>query len=229
MLSRTGYLYLRKLSRPADIEDCVIEVFLNRMIAMNESATQIKDTTANPAPLGLLGFGMTTVLLNLHNAGFYELNAMILAMGICYGGIAQVIAGMMEWRKGNTFATTAFLSYGLFWFSLVTLIILAKLGWASPSNDTAMASYLAMWGLFTAVMLIGTLRLNRALQVVFGTLTILFFLLAIGDYTNASAGFKHFTGYEGIFCGFSAIYAGLAQVLNEVFGKIVLPLGPVKK
>ena len=196
---------------------------------MNESVTQIKDITGNPAPLGLLGFGMTTVLLNLHNAGFYELNSMILAMGICYGGAAQIIAGTMEWRKGNTFATTAFLSYGLFWFSLVMLIILAKLGWASPPNDTAMAAYLAMWGLFTAVMFIGTLRLSRALQIVFATLTILFFLLAIGDFTNASAGFKHFTGYEGIFCGFSAIYAGLAQVLNEIFGKVVLPLGAVKR
>jgi len=195
---------------------------------MNESVTQIKDMTGNPAPLGLLGFGMTTVLLNLHNAGFYELNSMILAMGICYGGAAQIIAGTMEWRKGNTFATTAFLSYGLFWLSLVTLIVTAKFG-SAASNDTAMAAYLAMWGLFTAVMFIGTLRLNRALQVVFATLTILFFLLAIGDYTNASAGFKHFTGYEGIFCGFSAIYAGLAQVLNEIFGQVVLPLGAVKK
>ena len=195
---------------------------------MNESITQIQDTTANPAPLGLLGFGMTTVLLNLHNAGFYELNSMVLAMGICYGGAAQIIAGAMEWRKGNTFATTAFVSYGLFWLSLVALIVLAKLGWGAASNDTAMAAYLAMWGLFTAVMFVGTLRLNRALQVVFGTLAILFFLLAYGDYTNASTGFKHFTGYEGIFCGFSAIYAGLAQVLNELFGKTVLPLGPVK-
>jgi succinate-acetate transporter protein len=196
---------------------------------MNESIIQIKDTTANPAPLGLLGFGMTTVLLNLHNAGFYELNSMILAMGICYGGAAQIIAGIMEWKKGNTFAATAFISYGLFWLSLVTLIILAKLGWGAPSNDTAMAAYLAMWGLFTAVMFIGTLRLNRALQIVFATLTILFFLLAIGDFNAASAGFKHITGYEGIFCGFSAIYAGLAQVLNESFGRIVLPLGPVTK
>jgi succinate-acetate transporter protein len=196
---------------------------------MNDSATQIKDTTGNPAPLGLLGFGMTTVLLNLHNAGFYELNSMILAMGICYGGLAQIIAGIMEWKKGNTFATTAFTSYGLFWLSLVVLVVLPKTGWGASSNDTAMAAYLAMWGLFTAVMFLGTLRLNRALQVVFATLTILFFMLAMGDYTNASSGFKHLTGYEGIFCGFSAIYAGLAQVLNELFGKVVLPLGPVKK
>src|SRR4029079_1240277 len=192
---------------------------------MNESVIQIKDTTGNPAPLGLLGFGMTTVLLNLHNAGFYELNSMILAMGICYGGAAQIVAGIMEWRKGNTFATTAFLSYGLFWVSLVTLIVMAKLGWATASNDTAMAAYLAMWGLFTGVMFIATLRLNRALQVVFATLTILFFLLAIGDFTAASPGFKHFTGYEGIFCGFSATYAGLAQVLNELSAKLCYPSG----
>jgi succinate-acetate transporter protein len=196
---------------------------------MNESTSQLKDTTANPAPLGLLGFGMTTVLLNVHNAGFYELNSMILAMGLCYGGAGQIVAGIMEWRKGNTFATTAFLSYGLFWFSLVVLIILPKLGWATASNDTAMAAYLFMWGLFTAVMFIGTFRLHVAGQIVFGSLTILFFLLAVGDFTNAGPGFKHFTGYEGIFCGLSAIYAGLAQVLNEVYGKVLLPLGPVMK
>jgi uncharacterized protein len=191
--------------------------------------TQIKDTTANPAPLGLLGFGMTTVLLNLHNAGFYELNSMVLAMGICYGGIAQVIAGIMEWKKNNTFAATAFISYGFFWLSFVTLIVLTKVGLGAPSDDTAMSAYLGIWGLFTAVMFIGTFRLNRALQIVFGSLTILFFLLAIGDFTGASASFKHFTGCEGLVCGFSAIYAGLAQILNELFGKIVLPLGAVKK
>ena len=92
-----------------------------------------------------------------------------------------------------------------------------------------MAAYLAMWGMFTAVMFVGTFRLNRALQVVFGTLTILFFLLAYGDYAGAGEGFQHFTGYEGLVCGFSAIYTGLAQVLNEVYGKVVLPLGVVKK
>jgi len=200
---------------------------------MTESMTQIKDTTANPAPLGLLGFGMTTVLLNFHNAGFYELNSMILAMGICYGGLAQVIAGIMEWKKGNTFATTAFISYGFFWLSLVMLIVLPKLNLIpSPlaaADEKAMSAYLAMWGLFTAVMFVGTFRLNRALQVVFGTLTILFFLLAYGDFTGADAGFRHFAGYEGLVCGFAAIYTGLAQVLNELSGKIVLPLGPVKK
>ena len=196
---------------------------------MNGPITEIKDATGNPAPLGLLGFGMTTVLLNLHNAGFFEINSMILARGIFYGGAAQIIAGIMEWKKGNTFATTAFISYGLFWLSLVALLVLPKIGWGAASNETSMAAYLALWGLFTAVMFIGTLRLNRALQFVFASLTILFFLLAYGDFTNASTGFKHFTGYEGILCGFSAIYTGLAQVLNELSGKIVLPLGPMTK
>jgi succinate-acetate transporter protein len=197
---------------------------------MNEPTfTQIKDTTANPAPLGLLGFGMTTVLLNLHNAGFYELNAMILAMGICYGGIAQIIAGMMEWKKGNTFAATAFISYGSFWLSLVTLIVLPKSNLIAAADEKAMSAYLVMWGVFSAVLFLGTLRLNRALQVVFGTLTILFFMLAICDYAGAGAGLKHLTGYEGLVCGFSAIYAGLAQVLNELYGKVVLPLGVAKR
>src|SRR5690242_7722079 len=188
-----------------------------------------RDTTGNPAPLGLLGFGLTTVLLNFHNAGFYELNTMILAMGIFYGGVAQIIAGIMEWKKGNTFATTAFISYGLFWLTLVGLIVMTKLGWAPKSDDKAMAAYLFMWGLFTLVMFIGTLRLHIAGQVVFGSLTILFFLLAYGDFANAGPGFKHFTGWEGIFCGFSAIYAGLAQVLNELHGKVILPRGLVMK
>ena len=197
---------------------------------MSESTTQIKDGTGNPAPLGLLAFGMTTVLLNFHNAGFYELNSMILAMGLCYGGTAQVIAGIMEWKKGNTFATTAFISYGFFWLSLVALILLPKIiPTVTATNESALATYLLLWGLFTGIMFIGTLRLNRALQFVFGTLTILFALLAIGDFTEASPAFKHFTGYEGLVCGFVAIYTGLAQVLNELFGKTVWPLGAMRK
>ncbi|MEZ4599899.1 MAG: acetate uptake transporter [Syntrophotaleaceae bacterium] len=195
-----------------------------------ENQRALVDTTANPAPLGLLGFGMTTVLLNLHNAGFYPLDTMILAMGIFYGGVAQIFAGWMEWRKGNTFATTAFCSYGLFWFSLVALILMPKadIGIAAPAKDTAMAAYLTMWGLFTAIMFLGTFRLSRALQVVFGSLTVLFFLLAAGDATGNET-LTMIAGYEGIFCGFSAIYTGLAQVLNEVNGRQIMPLGVIAR
>lgn len=94
----------------------------------NYTSLDIKDTTANPGPLGLFAFGMTTVLLNFHNAGFYEFGSMILAMGIFYGGLAQVIAGVLEWKKGNTFGTIAFLSYGFFWLSLVGLLVMPELG-----------------------------------------------------------------------------------------------------
>jgi len=187
---------------------------------------KLKDTTANPAPLGLMGFGMTTVLLNLHNAGLFGLGTMILAMGICYGGLAQVLAGIMEWRKGNTFGTTAFCSYGLFWLSLVALVVMPKMGWGNAPEASAMAAYLFMWGVFTAVMYIGTLKLNRALQFVFASLALLFFLLAVGELADNLI-IKHIAGYEGIICGLSAIYAALAQVLNEVYGKTIWPLGPV--
>lgn len=186
-----------------------------------------KDTTANPAPLGLLGFGMTTVLLNLHNAGLYPLDSMILAMGIFYGGLAQIFAGIMEWKKGNTFGTTAFASYGLFWLSFAGLVFFPKLGLIDTPLPAAMAAYLIMWGIFTSVMFIGTLKLNRALQFVFFSLALLFFLLALGDIL-ASPAVTTIAGYEGVVCGLSAVYAGLAQVLNEVYGRTVLPVCPVK-
>ena len=192
----------------------------------NEVTTKIQDITGNPAPLGLMGFGMTTVLLNVHNAGFFDLSTMILATGIFYGGIAQVIAGIMEWKKGNTFATTAFISYGFFWLTLVALILMPEMGLGVAADSTSMAVFLFMWGLFTVFMFIGTLKLNRALQFVFGSLTILFFLLTIGDITG-SALIKQIAGYEGIICGLSAIYAAMAQVLNEVYGRTVAPLGPM--
>lgn len=196
---------------------------------MNENThLTMKDTTANPAPLGLLGFGMTTVLLNIHNAGFYELNSMILAMGIFYGGIAQIIAGIMEWKKNNTFGLTAFTSYGVFWLTLVGLILLPKTGWIEGTSNAGMIAYLVMWGIFTSLMFIGTLRLTKALQFVFASLALLFFLLAVADASGNPA-IKRFAGYEGIVCGASAIYTAIAQVLNEIYGKPLLPLGPVTK
>lgn len=195
---------------------------------MESSIIHIKDSSANPAPLGLFGFGMTTVLLNLHNAGIYEMNSMILAMGLFYGGIAQVIAGILESKKNNTFGMTAFISYGFFWLTLVALIVMPKLGWVAASSENGMIAYLIMWGIFTFLLFIGTLRISRALQFVFATLTALFFLLAAGDATG-NEGLKTFTGYEGIVCGLSAIYTATATLLNEVYGKVVLPIGPVNK
>lgn len=181
-----------------------------------------KDTLANPAPLGLLGFGMTTILLNFHNAGFYPLDTMILAMGIFYGGLAQIVAGIMEFRKGNTFGTAAFTSYGFFWLTLVFLIV-SPWGMTKPSG-VAMPAYFIMWGLFTLAMFIGTLNGNRGTQVIFGSLVVLFFLLAARDITGSELIGK-IAGWEGLFCGFSAFYVAIAEILNEKTEKTILPLG----
>jgi succinate-acetate transporter protein len=182
---------------------------------------------ANPAPLGLLGFGLTTVLLNLANAGVYGLNSMILAMGIAYGGLAQVIVGAMEYKNGNTFGAVAFTSYGLFWWSLVLLLMLPNnfMGISAP-DTTAMAAYFFMWGLFTFAMFFGTLKANRALQFVFMSLAILFFMLTIREVLGNPAWFNVITGIEGVICGSSAVYLGIAEILNESHGKTVLPICP---
>lgn len=189
--------------------------------AANEIAHN--DGVANPAPLGLIGFGMTTVLLNIHNAGIYPLDSMILGMGIFVGGIAQIFAGLLEFKKNNTFGATAFTAYGSFWLSFVALILLPNGGGIAAASSVSMGFYLLFWGLFTGAMFVGTLRLNTALQVVFGTLTVLFVLLAIGDFTEIHA-VKIVAGIEGIICGLSAMYASLAQVINEVYGAEVLPI-----
>ncbi len=177
----------------------------------------------NPGPLGLLGFGMTTVLLNLHNAGVIEISAVIAAMGFALGGAAQVIAGILEFRNGNTFGGTAFTAYGFFWWSLVAI-------WSNPfgagvaaADELSMGFYLLLWCVFTLFMFIGTWKHNRATQVVFGSLTALFALLAIGDFTGVHA-VKIAAGCVGIFCGASAIYAAMGQIVNAEHKKTILPL-----
>ena len=188
-----------------------------------EQSIRLVDTTANPAPLGLCAFGTTTILLKLANVGAYPLDAMILGMGIFYGGLAQVVAGIMEWKKNNTFGTLAFISYGFFWLSLAGIVMLPISGLGVAPGPVAMAAYLATWGVFTSVLFIATLKLNQALQAVFLTLSVLFFLLAIGDFTG-NAMIKVVAGFDGLLCGAIAVYAGLAQVLNEVYGRVVAPL-----
>jgi uncharacterized protein len=197
------------------------------MIPTTPTPVTVKDGIANPAPLGLCAFGMTTVLLNFKVAGIIEISSMILAMGIFYGGLAQVIAGIIEAKKNNTFGLTAFISYGFFWLTFVGLNVMPSLGWGIPKpSEASMAAFLGMWGLFTFLMFLGTLKLNRALQFVFASLTILFIMLAVSDGTG-NKGLGTLAGYVGIICGASAIYAGIAQVLNDVHGKTVWPIGPV--
>jgi succinate-acetate transporter protein len=188
----------------------------------------MSNKTANPAPLGLMGFGFTTVLLNLMNARLLDTDAlgMILPMGIFFGGLAQIIAGLLEEKHGNTFGTVAFTSYGCFWLSFVAMNILPKMGLSTAASPLSVSAYLAVWGIFTALMFMGTLKANRALQLVFASLAVLFFVLAIGDYTGIET-IRIIGGYEGILCGFSAVYLATAEVLNEAYGRAVLPIGKI--
>ncbi|EHN8921988.1 acetate uptake transporter [Enterobacter asburiae] len=179
---------------------------------------------ANPAPLGLMGFGMTTILLNLHNIGMFPMDGIILAMGIFYGGIAQIFAGLLEYKKGNTFGLTAFTSYGSFWLTLVAILLLPKMGMTDAANAHFLGVYLGLWGVFTLFMFFGTLKGNRMLQFVFLSLTVLFALLAIGHLVD-NEGIVHVAGWIGLVCGASAIYLAMGEVLNEQFDRTILPIG----
>jgi succinate-acetate transporter protein len=176
---------------------------------------------ANPAPLGLLGFGMTTVLLNLHNAGIIELSIVIVAMGLALGGAAQIVAGISELKIGNTFGGTAFTAYGFFWWSLC-LIWINPFGAINPADAVSIGFYLLLWGIFTLFMFLGTLTHNMITKVIFLSLTVLFFLLAIGDFTG-NHHITVFAGFIGIFCGLSAIYSAVAQIVNVELGRKIFP------
>ncbi len=183
----------------------------------------IRDTSAEPAPLGLLGFGMTTILLNIHNAGFFPINSMILVMGVFYGGLAQIIAGILEAKKGNTFGTVAFISYGCFWWSLVGIFVMNDAGYMK-TEPFAMGCYLAMWGLLTLCLFLCTLTGHLIGKIVFGSLTLLFFLLALANFTG-SQGIHTLAGWVGIFCGFSAFYEAIAIIAAYKYGREILPMG----
>jgi hypothetical protein len=194
----------------------------------HEVLATVKDNVANPAPLGLMAFGITTVLLNLHNAGLFGMNTMILSMAVFYGGLAQVVVAVQEYKKNNVFGATAFASYGLFWLSFVGMLAFPKWMGIDGPNTTAVGWYLLAWGVFTALMFVATLRITVSLQVVFGSLTILYVLLAISTWSgNATLG--KVAGWEGIFVGLSAMYGAIAQIWNEVYGHVVLPLGQVQR
>jgi succinate-acetate transporter protein len=189
------------------------------------SIVEIKDITAGAGALGLLGYGMPGVLISLANAGIIQTGSMIIAMAIFMGGFAMFTAGLMEWKKGNTYGMAAYSSYGLFWFSYAALLLLPALGLAKDTGGAgAMAAYLALWGLFTLILFIGSLKMSRALQVVLGTLAFVFFLEAAGAATGSGL-FTVLAGYIGILSGFAAIYTALAPILNDIYGTTVAPLG----
>jgi succinate-acetate transporter protein len=191
------------------------------------ASIEVREKLANPAPLGLAGFGLTTFILNIVNADLVPKDSigMVLPVGLFYGGLAQFLAGMWEMKKNNTFGFTAFSSFGAFWIALAIMVILEDTEVVAPVSKNGMTVFLCAWGLFTGYMTIGTIKISRALQTVFATLTILFFLLAWGEHNETV---MKVAGWEGILCALSALYASAAQVINETWDRYLLPLGLVK-
>jgi uncharacterized protein len=190
-------------------------------------ADESNSAFANPAPLGLVAFGLTTVILSLINAGVLPQGGeqAVLPLAFAFGGLIQMLAGLMEFRTGNTFGTVAFLSYGAFWWWFAMLVLLGGHGVLDLSQaGSTIAVTLIGWGVFTLYMWIATFRLAKALWWVFLTLWITFFLLGFGDLLKI----HHLSvagGWMGLACGLLAMYTSFALVANATFGRSVLPLG----
>jgi len=184
---------------------------------------------ANPAPLGLAGFGLTTVLLSSINAGLLSgdsanLLAVVVPLAFAYGGVAQIIAGILEFKNNNTFGTVAFTSYGLFWWWYAFLLWTSGAGWIEAPAANAVGVTLLLWGIFTLYMWIATFRASFAVWTVFLLLWITFFLLAGGDL-GAGASWHAAGGWLGLATGIDALYVSFAEVVNATFGRAVVPLG----
>ncbi|MGE4482057.1 acetate uptake transporter [Acidocella sp.] len=177
---------------------------------------------ANPAPLGLFGFALTTWLLCLVNAGFLPGTSvpLVLAMAIAFGGTAQFCAGLMEMVKGNTFGFVAFCSYGAFWWSFALFVEF----FAKDVPGAAVGWYLLAWGAFTFAMWIGTFALNRTLFLIFLALWVTFALLGFADLLGIPS-LGTLGGYGGLITALLAFYLGAAELINEAHGHTVLPIG----
>jgi succinate-acetate transporter protein len=177
---------------------------------------------ANPGALGLAGFGLNTILLQIHNIGWID-STLPLIFGFFWGGVAQVIAGIIDARRGDTFGLTAFVSYGLFWLGLSFSFLLQWMGLVKLDNS-GLAWLFVMWGIFTGYMTLGTLKMTFMHLTVFATLTVLFFLLAAHFFGAVPA---IVPGIEGLFCGVAAVYGSAAVIVNAKYGREVFPLGKV--
>lgn len=180
--------------------------------------------------IGLMAFGMTTVLLNLVNIGKYELGSVLPGMAIPFGGLAQIIAGLLEYFNGNNFGCIAFMSYGSFWISLSFVWILPPTHVIPETEGGLLGVYLILWGIFTLCMFVCTLRKNVSIAVVFGSLVLLFFLLGLAEITG-NVPLLRVSAVVGVICGCSAMYTSMAELLENQFGRELLPLIslPLKK
>jgi succinate-acetate transporter protein len=185
---------------------------------------------ANPGPLGLGAFALTTFVLSMFNSGLLAAGGepVVLGLALAYGGLAQLLAGMWEFKTGNTFGATAFSSYGAFWLSFWAFVeFFAK---AVPEKDAghAVGLYLIAWGIFTAYMFIPSLRTTGAVALVFFLLTITFLLLGIGN-AGAHPNIVKAGGYVGLATALAAWYASFAEVTNATFGRVVFPVRPLQR
>ena len=185
-------------------------------------------TPADPGPLGLAGFAGTTFVLSLINSNLVSARGIgtVLALAIAYGGLAQLLAGMWEFRTGNTFSAVAFTSFGAFWISFFFLVRLTPASLVTPH---ALSAYLWMWAIFTTYMFFASLRTTAAVALVFLLLAVTFILLAIGDMGGGHTSITHAGGYVGIATAIAAWYASFAAVLNSTFGRVVLPVVPLRR
>jgi succinate-acetate transporter protein len=185
---------------------------------------------ADPGPLGLAAFALTTFVLSMFNAGFVSDKGepIVFGLALMYGGIAQFVAGLWEFRTGNTFGALAFTSYGAFWLSFWAYVQFYAAKIPAPDAGHAVGLYLIAWGIFTAYMFIASLRTTAAVALVFILLAVTFFLLGIGD-AGAHTGFTKLGGYVGLAAALVAWYASFAGVTNATFGRVVLPVRPLAR
>jgi succinate-acetate transporter protein len=189
----------------------------------NRNNIFLMDKTANPAPLGLCAFGTTTILLSLWNAGIIGLSSPIIAMAIFYGGIAQIIAGLMEWKKNNNFGFLTFVSFGFFWMTFAGVLMLPVLGLAKAPQPTDLAAFLAVWGIVAFGLLICTMKMHRSLQATVLAVFLLIVLLVAAELTESGL-LKLAGGIMGIIAGGLALYIGLGQVINEIHNRKIFPV-----
>ncbi|WP_346863818.1 acetate uptake transporter [uncultured Draconibacterium sp.] len=175
----------------------------------------------NPAVVGLAGFGLTTLLLQIHNIGLLGIGP-VLAMGLIFGGLAQFIAGFMEQKLGNNFGFSAFTAYGSFWIGLAIIWLLNHFEIYSASH-TDVGWYLVAWALYTAILTFASFYVHKAMAITFVLLEIGFILLIIGHFGLPKMNVV--AGYELIFCALSAWYMMASIIINDLAGKTVLPVG----
>jgi len=193
-------------------------------------------TPADPGPLGLTGFATTTFVLSIYNANLVSAGGtpVVLGLALAYGGIAQLLAGMWEFRTGNTFGAVAFSSYGAFWISFYVLLVVAAKDIPGKDVTNAIAVYLYAWAIFTTYMFVASLRTTGAVALVFFLLAVTFWLLAIGNAglaggTATTNSTIKIGGFVGLATAAAAWYASFAAVLNSTFGRVLLPVVPLRR